>query len=124
MSQQLQLVARWPILNSIALADAVDPLKNLIPQLGIVGLDITKEVHELMPDLRRPAGVVVAARQANTPYSGPALETGDAIYGVNHRVIGSVEDLRQTLSAMKSGQAAVLTIEREGHILYVPIELD
>ena len=96
----------------------------MIPQLGIVGLDITKEVHELMPDLRRPAGVVVAARQANTPYSGPALETGDAIYGVNHRVIGSVEDLRQTLSAMKSGQAAVLTIEREGHILYVPIELD
>jgi serine protease Do len=107
-----------------ALADVVDPAKNLIPQLGIVGLNITKEVHELMPDLRRPAGVVVAARQANTPYSGPALESGDAIYGVNHHVIGSVEELRQTLGAMKSGQAAVLTIEREGHILYVAIELD
>ena len=107
-----------------ALADAVDPLKNLVPQLGIIGLDINKDVHELMPNLRRPAGVVVAARQANTPYSGPALETGDAIYSVNHRVIGSVAQLRETLAAMKSGHAAVLTIERDGHILYVPIELD
>lgn len=106
-----------------ALADTVDPSKNLVPELGIVGLDITKAVHELMPDLRRPAGVVVAARQSNTPYSGPALQTGDAIYGVNRQVIGSVEQLRHTLGAMKSGQAAVLTIEREGHILYVAIEL-
>jgi S1-C subfamily serine protease len=55
---------------------------------------------------------------------GPALETGDAIYAVNHRVIGNVAQLRATLGAMKSGQAVVLTIEREGHILYVAIELD
>jgi serine protease Do len=77
-----------------------------------------------MPDLRRPAGVVVAARTANTPYSGPVLQTGDVIYGLNHRVIGSVEQLRDTLRAMKAGDAAVLTIEREGHLIYVAIELD
>jgi serine protease Do len=107
-----------------ALADSVDPVKNVVPELGIVGLDITKQIHELMPDLRRPAGVVVAARTANTPYSGPVLNTGDVIYGVNHRVIGSVEQLRQTLHGMKAGDAAVLTVEREGHLLYLPIELD
>jgi serine protease Do len=33
-----------------ALADTVDPVKNVVPELGIVGLDITKAVHELMPD--------------------------------------------------------------------------
>jgi serine protease Do len=118
------IAAEEPGAELDTLADGVDPVKNLVPELGIIGLDITKAVHELMPDLRRPAGVVVAARQANTPYSGPALDTGDAIYAVNHRVIGSVEQLRQTLGSMRSGQAAVLTIEREGHILYVPIELD
>jgi serine protease Do len=107
-----------------ALADAVDPVKNVVPQLGIVGLDITKAVHELMPDLRRPAGVVVAARKANTPYSGPLLETGDVIYAVNHRIVGNVAQLRETMSDLKSGQAAVLTIEREQHLIYVPIELD
>src|ERR1700685_2056042 len=107
-----------------ALADMVDPVKNVVPELGIIGLDITKAVHELMPDLRRPAGVVVAARKANTPYTGPALDTGDVIYAVNHRVIGTVDQLRETLSSMKSGGAAVLRIEAQGHLLYVPIELD
>jgi serine protease Do len=106
------------------LADQVDPVKNVVPELGIVGLDITKQIHELMPELRRPAGVVVAARSANAPYSGPALNTGDVIYGVNHRVIASVEQLRQTLHATKTGDSLVLTIEREGHLIYVPIELD
>ncbi|MGA8027756.1 MAG: trypsin-like peptidase domain-containing protein [Bryobacteraceae bacterium] len=107
-----------------ALADMVDPVKNVVPQLGIVGLDITKPVLQLMPELRRPAGVVVAARKANAPYSGPPLETGDVIYAVNRRVIGSVDQLRSVLDAMKSGEPAVLLIERDGHLIYVPLELD
>jgi hypothetical protein len=37
-----------------ALADLVDPVKNVVPELGIVGLDITKPVLALMPDLRPP----------------------------------------------------------------------
>jgi serine protease Do len=107
-----------------ALADTVDPLKNLVPQLGIIGLDITKPVLELMPELRRPAGVVVAARNTNAPYSGPPLETGDVIYSVNRSVVSSVAQLRQFLNALQPNQPAVLLIEREGHLLYVPMQLD
>jgi len=107
-----------------ALADMVDPIKNVVPQLGIVGLDITKTVLELMPDLRRPAGVVVAARKANAPYSGPALQVGDVVYSVNRRVVSNVDQLRETLGGMKSGAPAVLLIERDGHLMYVPLELD
>lgn len=107
-----------------ALADMVDPIKNVVPQLGIVGLNITKEVIQLLPELRRPAGVVVAARKNNTPYSGPALQTGDVIYSVNRQVISSVAQLRQVLESIKSGQAAVLLVERDDHLIYVPLELD
>ncbi len=107
-----------------ALADTVDPVKNVVPQLGIIGLDITKTVLGLMPDLRRPAGVVVAARQATAPYSGPPLETGDVIYGVNRQVINSVAQLRQVLGRIKPGDPAVLLVERSGHLIYVPLELD
>ncbi len=107
-----------------ALADLVDPIKNVVPELGIVGLDITGPVLKLMPDLRRPAGVVVAARKANAPYSGPPLETGDVIYSVNHHVIGNVAELRQLLGRMKDGHPAVLLLERDGHLLYLPLELD
>ena len=106
------------------LADLVDPAKNVVQELGIVGLDITKAVLSLMPDLRRPEGVVVAARQANAPYSGPALQVGDVIYGVNRQVVVGVAQLKGVLQQMKSGSAAVLTIERDGHMIYVPLELD
>lgn len=107
-----------------SLADLVDPVKNVVSQLGIVGIDINKTILELLPDLRRPQGVVVAARKANTPYSGPPLETGDVIYEVNHDVIANVAQLRQELESMKSGAAVVLLIERDSHLIYVPLELD
>lgn len=106
------------------LADAVDPVKNIVPELGIVGLDINKAVLELLPDLRRPSGVVVAARQTNAPYSGPPLQTGDAIYAVNRQVVANVAQLRHLLDGIKSGQPAVLLIEREGHLMYLPLALD
>ncbi|MBV8895618.1 MAG: trypsin-like peptidase domain-containing protein [Acidobacteriaceae bacterium] len=107
-----------------ALADLVDPEKNVVPELGIVGLDITKPVLELMPDLRRPAGVVVVARKASTVFSGPALQTGDVIYSVNRQVITNVGQLRNAVARVKSGQPAVLLIEREGHLIYIPLEVD
>jgi serine protease Do len=107
-----------------ALADMVDPVKNIVQELGIVGLDINKAVLQLMPELRRPAGVVVAARKTNAPYSGPALQTGDVIYSVNRQVVNGVAQLRQVLGNMKSGQAVVLLVERSGHLIYVPLQLD
>ncbi len=107
-----------------ALADLMDPAVNVIPQLGIVGLDVTKAVLQLLPDLRRPAGVVVAAHVASSPYSGPALETGDVIYTMNRRVVSTVAGLRSMLDRLKPGDAVVLLVEREGRLIYVPLELE
>ena len=107
-----------------ALADLVDSEKNVVPQLGIIGIDISKPVRELMPDLRRPEGVVVAARRAGAPYSGPAIDTGDVIYAVNRNVINGVAQLRQYLGTMKTGSALVLQVEREGRLLYIPMQLN
>ena len=107
-----------------ALADSVDPVKNLVPQLGIVGLDINKAVLQVLPDLRRPAGVVIAARKSNPPYSGPALETGDVIYSVNRKVVNNVAQLQGALSQVKPAGAVVLLVERNAHLIYVPLQLD
>ena len=107
-----------------SLADMVDPAKNVVSQLGIVGLDITKEVLKLIPELRRPAGVVVAARKANAPYSGPLLQAGDVIYEVNRHVVNGVDSLRGVLSRMKSSESVVLLIERSGVLMYVALQLD
>ena len=106
------------------LADTIDPSENTIPQLGILALDITKPVLDAMPDLRRPQGVVVAVRSANTSYSGPALEVGDAIYEINRHVIANVAEARKMLDRLRPGDAVVLLIERDGHLTYVPLELN
>jgi serine protease Do len=107
-----------------ALADLVDPLKNVVSELGIVGLNISKEVMKLMPELRRPEGVVVAARKANAPFTGPPLEVGDVIYSVNRQSVNGVDDLRRLVSGKKSGDTAVLLVERSGHLLYIPLQMD
>jgi serine protease Do len=107
-----------------ALADLVDPIDNLVDGLGIVGLDLNAQVVKLMPDLRRPAGVVVAARKANAPFSGPPLEVGDVIYSVNRQAVAGVAQLRGLLGKMKVGDAAVLLVERSGHLIYIPLQLD
>ncbi len=107
-----------------ALADLVDPLKNVVAELGIVGLDITKPVLAVMPELRRPSGVVVVARKSGAEFSGPALQTGDVIYSVNRQLIENVDELRKAVAGLKAGQPAVLLVQREGHLIYLPLELD
>jgi serine protease Do len=107
-----------------ALADLMDPAKNVVPQLGIVGLDINKAVLELMPELRRPAGVVVAARKNSAPYSGPPLQSGDVIYSVNRQVVNGVSQLQDLIGNLKPGAPAVLLVERSGHLIYIPLAFD
>jgi hypothetical protein len=43
---------------------------------------------------------------------------------VNRHVISDVAQLRKVLDGMKSGQAAVLLVERDGHLIYVALDLD
>jgi serine protease Do len=92
----------------------------VIPQLGIVGLDVTDRVRELLTDLRDASGVVVAstAQDASPGWEG-GLEVGDVIHAINRRRVTSIADLRRQLAAMKSGQALVLQVEREGTLRYV-----
>jgi serine protease Do len=106
------------------LAETLDPLENTVPQLGIVALGITGPVLRAIPDLRRPAGVVVAMRSSETLYSGPPLEVGDAIYEINRHVIANVAEARKMLDRMRPGDALVLLIERDGRLTYVPLELN
>ena len=92
----------------------------VIPQLGIVGLDMNDRVRELLTDLRDPSGVVVASasREASPSWEGE-LEVGDVIHALNRTRVTSIADLRRQLESVKSGQALVLQIEREGTLRYV-----
>jgi serine protease Do len=105
-------------------ADMVDPTKNLIPKLGILGIDIDRTIAEMVPDLRMKYGVVVAAVAGDSPYSGDAIKPGDVIYALNTEPISSVEALRSALDALKGTDPAVLQVEREGQLVYLTLEIE
>jgi serine protease Do len=105
-------------------ADMVDPNKNLVPQLGILAIELSQKLTDMLPELRHEYGIVVAARSANAPYSGASLELGDVIYEINHSPTLTVKFLRDRLNAMKPGDSVVLQVEREGKLLYIPLELE
>ena len=106
------------------LADLADPQKNVVPELGIIGIDITPKVAALITDLRRPAGVLVAASTAAHPYSPSGLKTGDVIFSVNRKVVGTVDELKTAVNGLKSGDPAVLLVQRDDSLVYVALEID
>ncbi len=107
------------------LAELVTPGEHLVPRLGVLGLNLDDRVATLLGDLRKPAGVVVAA----TSFDSPAAQqggflAGDVIYSVNRRPVSSLADLRREVAALKSGDAVVLQVERNGELRYVAFTID
>ena len=105
-------------------ADLVDPAKNLIPKLGILGIEIDKRLAAMLPDLRREYGVVVAARAAGSDGSEVDLRPGDVIYAMNNQPTATVAALQTALAQLKSGDPVVLQLERDGQLLYLAFEIE
>ncbi len=104
--------------------DMVTPENNLVPRLGILGIAIDKQLVQMLPELRFPFGVVVAAGSASDLSSGTGLQPGDVIYSVNGIPMTSVEALRNKLDEFKAGQSPVLQIQRDEKLMFVVIELE
>ena len=49
--------------NVDRMADLIDPEKNLVSKLGILGIQIDKKIAHMLPELREASGVIVAARR-------------------------------------------------------------
>ena len=105
-------------------ADMVDPAHNLIPQLGILVIQLDEKLTALFPGLRHDYGVVVAGRSGDAPYEGQGLQLGDVIYELNGTPVVSLEMLKALLKDLKSGDALVFQVERNSKLHYVAIELD
>jgi serine protease Do len=105
-------------------ADLVDPEKNLIPKLGILGVEIDRKLAPLLPDLRKSYGIVVAARAAGSEAMDADLRPGDVIYSINTEPTATVAALTTALAQIKSGDAVVLQLERDGQLMYVSFEME
>ena len=104
--------------------DLVNPERNLVQRLGILGLDVDDRTGPLAGRLRGPRGVLVAARAADAPRAEQGLRPGDVIYSVNGRAVGGVDALRAALDAIGRGGPCVLHVQRGLALYFVAVELD
>ncbi|MGA1995222.1 MAG: trypsin-like peptidase domain-containing protein [Bryobacteraceae bacterium] len=104
-------------------ADMVDPIRNMVRRLGILGIDIDANVSDMFPELRKKYGVVVAARTGEAAYIGDSLEPGDVIYALNKEPVTSVEALKQVLNSLKPADPVVLQVQRDNKLRYVTLSL-
>jgi serine protease Do len=106
------------------LTDRVDPDESAIRQLGILGLEIDDELAGMLPSLRLPTGVLVAARIPDPHAADVSLSAGDIIHAVNGRPVATTVELRQALDALSPHSSVVLRVERDGVLSFVAFELD
>ena len=107
-----------------SLAGMVTPDDNLVPQLGILGIEIDSRIAKRLLPPRKLGGVLVAARSAHSAYWQEAFLPGDVIYAINGKAITSLSGLRATLADLKTGDPMAVQVQRGGTLRFIALELD
>jgi serine protease Do len=97
----------------------VNPERNLLPRLGVLGLDLTEELAQYLSGLREARGVVVAA--AADPAGAGGLEAGDVILAIGGTSIRTLLELRGIVDRLPAGTPAVLHVNRRGQLRFVTV---
>jgi serine protease Do len=105
-------------------ADLVNPERNLVPRLGILGVDIDQAVAARLPLLRTKNGVLVAARAGDAPGANAGLQPADLIVSMNGQPTPTVSELRTLLAKLPSGAPCVLHVQRGIALVFVVLVLE
>jgi len=102
-------------------SDMVSAERNLVTRLGLLGLELTPQLTQVIPGLRAERGIVVAAVAGDSP-SG--LMPGDVIYAIDRSSIGTLAELRAGVDSLPAGGSVVLQIGREGQLRFLAVTLE
>lgn len=101
-----------------SMSSMADPEKHLVPQLGILGLEIDKNIAAIATGLRDPHGIIVMARAAGANAVVP-LQPRDVIRSVNNKPVFTLAQLRDLVQEIKPGTPVTLQVQREGRLTFV-----
>jgi serine protease Do len=104
-------------------AALADPEKSLVAALGILAVEIDQRIAAMVPDLRDPFGIFVAARATGASEEVPLL-TGDVIRTLNGQPMTTLERLRRTLKSLPPGAPVALQIQRDQKLLFLAFTMD
>jgi serine protease Do len=107
------------------LPTSTDPRENLVPRLGILGVNLDPLIAEMLPAMRVRSGVVVASTVAGAiDARDGGLTSGDIIFSVNRTPVRCVTELRAALDTLKDGDPVVLQLERHGELVYLAFTVE
>ena len=107
------------------LLDTVNAEDSLIPRLGVIAIDLSPDLRtRLGSSLRIPSGVVVVGRAVDLIMPDTGLQAADIIHQLNTTSIDSMATLRAAVGALKTGDAVVMQVERDGGLMYVSFEME
>jgi serine protease Do len=106
-----------------SVSSLADPEKNLVPELGLLGVEIDATIAARASGLRAPYGIIVVARAAGAVSEVP-LQPRDVIRSVNNKDVSTLQGLREAVRALPPGSPVTLQVQREGRLTYVTFTLD
>jgi len=101
-----------------SVSSMADPEKNMVPELGILGVEIDQRIAASATGLRDPNGIIVVARTAGGASEVP-LQPKDVIRRLNNLKITTLQELRDAVRALTSGSPVTLQVQREGRLTYL-----
>jgi serine protease Do len=99
------------------------PQNNLVPEIGILGVEINDRLAAMVTQLRHKYGIIVAARTSGASSAAPLLP-GDVILSLNKFPTMTLDMLRTALKKLAPADPVVLQIERDGKLQYLTFSLD
>jgi serine protease Do len=109
--------------KSEELDDLPDLQKVLIHRLNIFATDLNDSVRQVH-DTRSDSGIIVVAQATGNNAVHTGLQAGDVIREINCTPLQSSSQLQALIRNFKSGDPAVLQIERDGKLQYLAFEMD
>jgi serine protease Do len=104
------------------LAKKVSAETNLVPQIGLLCVDVDETTMKMLPGLRRPYGVIVAAQSPSVSSQQTPLQQGDVVYAINGKLIPDLTAFRAAMGSFQPGDAVVFEVERPGRTALVEFE--
>ena len=106
-----------------SVSSMADPSKNLVAELGIIGVEIDSRIAATATGLRDPFGIIVVARAAGAASDVPVLPR-DIIRSVNNRRVQTLAALREIVRSLKPGTPVTMQVQREGKLTFVSFTLE
>ena len=106
------------------LAALLDKQQKFVPELGIMVLETTDEIKQILPQMRKERGFIVTALLGGSTSSAGGFSPGDIIYSINRTPLYSYELLDESISKLNDGDPVVIEVERGGRLFFLSFEFE